>query len=147
MIGLDAATAIVDRALEKGRATGCAPLTVVVLDGGGHVVVAKREDGSGIMRFDIAFAKAWGALGLGVPSRTMAERARERPQIFDAFVTISGGRLFPAPGGVLVRDGANRIVGAVGVSGDTSDKDEICAVHAIAAAGLAADCGAPPAGE
>ncbi|MGH6959242.1 MAG: GlcG/HbpS family heme-binding protein, partial [Dongiaceae bacterium] len=124
-----------------GRETNCAPLTVAVLDAGGHLVAFKREDRSGIMRFDIAFGKAWGALGMGFPSRTLGERAAQHPTFFQLLAAVSQGRLVAAPGGVLIRDGAGNIIGAVGISGDTSDKDEVCAVAGIEATGLKADAG------
>jgi uncharacterized protein GlcG (DUF336 family) len=139
---LEQASTIVDVALRRGRETSCAPLTVAVLDAGGHLVAFKREDRSGIMRFDIAFGKAWGALGMGFPSRTLGERAEKHPVFFQAIAAVSQGRFVPAPGGVLIRDGGGDIIGAVGVSGDSSDKDEICAVAGIAAAGLKPDTGA-----
>lgn len=138
---LEQASTIVDAALKTGRETSCAPLTVAVLDAGGHLVAFKREDRSGIMRFDIAFGKAWGALGMGYPSRILGERAEKHPTFFQMLATVSQGRLVPAPGGVLIRDGAGEIIGAAGVSGDVSDKDEACAVAGIEAAGLKADTG------
>jgi uncharacterized protein GlcG (DUF336 family) len=138
---LDQASTIVDVALKKRRETGCAPLTVAVLDAGGHLVAFKREDRSGIMRFDIAFGKAWGALGMGYSSRTLDERAEKYPTFFQMLATVSQGRLVAAPGGVLIRDGGGDIIGAVGISGDSSDKDEVCAVAGIQAAGLKADAG------
>jgi len=140
-VTLAQASTIVDVGLKKGRETNCAPLTVAVLDAGGHLVAFKREDRSGIMRFDIAFGKAWGALGMGFPSRTLGERAEKHPVFFQAIAAVSQGRFVPAPGGVLIRDAGGDILGAVGVSGDSSDKDEICAVAGIAAAGLKADTG------
>ena len=138
---LEQASTIVDVALSKGRESNCAPLTVAVLDAGGHLVAFKREDRSGIMRFDIAFGKAWGALGMGFPSRTLGERAERHPTFFQTIAVVSQGRFVPAPGGVLIRDGGGDIIGAVGVSGDNSDKDEVCAVAGIAAASLKADTG------
>ena len=140
-VTLAQASVIVDTALKRGRDTGCAPLTVAVLDAGGHLVAFKREDRSGILRFDIAFGKAWGALGMGFGSRTLAERAANAQAFFGSLTAISQGRFIPAPGGVLIRDGEGDIVGAVGISGDTSDKDEVCAVAGIQAAGLVADPG------
>ena len=136
------ASTIVDVALKKGRDTNCAPLTVAVLDAGGHLVAFKREDRSGILRFDIAYGKAWGALGMGFGSRTLFERAANTPQFFNALYAASGGRVVTNPGGVLIRDAAGDIIGAVGISGDTSDKDEMCAIAGIEAAGLKADPGA-----
>jgi uncharacterized protein GlcG (DUF336 family) len=136
------ASTIVDAALAKGRALSLAPLTVVVLDPGGHAVALKREDGSGILRADIATAKAWGALGMGFGSRELAGRAAKTPGFFTALSAVSQGRMVPVPGGVLIRDSAGEVIGAVGISGDASDQDEICAVAGVEAAGLKADPGA-----
>jgi uncharacterized protein GlcG (DUF336 family) len=141
-VTLTQASTIVDVALMKGRETNCAPLTVAVLDGGGHLVAFKREDRSGILRFDIAFGKAWGALGMGFGSRELADRAAKNPLFFGVLASASQGRLVPVPGGVLIKDAAGSVLGAVGISGDTSDKDEVCAVAGIEAAGLKAAVGA-----
>ncbi|WP_375459554.1 heme-binding protein [uncultured Enterovirga sp.] len=140
------ASVIVDVALAKARELALAPMTVVVLDPGGHPVALKREDGSGILRVEIASGKAWGALGIGAGSRVLADRVASGAAgaAFVAAASVaSGGRLVPVAGGVLVRGPDGLVMGAVGVSGDLSDKDEICAVAGIAAAGLAADTGAP----
>ena len=136
---LELADRIADASLAEGRRVGAAPLTVVVLDPGGHVTVTKRSDGSGILRVEIAHGKAYGALGMGLPGRALANRAAQNPMFFTALAAVSSGRMVPVPGGVLIRDGAGRLLGAVGISGDTSDKDEDCAVAAIRAAGLVAD--------
>lgn len=141
-IPLQQASTIVDVALKKAREMKFAPLTVVVLDAGGHVVACKREDRSGIMRFDIARGKAYGALGMGFGSRTLAGRAAKTQMFFTALAAVSQGRFVPNPGGVLVRDATGTVIGAVGISGDTADNDEICAVAGIEAAGLKADPGA-----
>ena len=143
-VNLAQASTIVDVALKTGRDAKYQPLTVAVLDAGGHLVAFKREDRSGILRFDIAFGKAWGALGMGFGSRTLAGRAPKQPAFFTALAAVSGGRLVPGAGGVLIRDGAGDVVGAVGISGDTSDNDEKCAIAGIEAAGLKADPGADP---
>ncbi|HWK47932.1 MAG TPA: heme-binding protein [Stellaceae bacterium] len=140
-ITLDQASRIVDAALSHGRELGLAPLTVTVLDPGGHVVALKREDGSGNLRPDIAFGKAWGALGMGFGSRTLARRAGAAPAFFAALNAVSDGRVVPVPGGVLIRDERGTLMGAVGISGDTSDQDEICALFGIKRVGLAADPG------
>jgi uncharacterized protein GlcG (DUF336 family) len=140
-VTLAQASTIVDAALAQGHEANCAPLTVAVLDAGGHLVAFKREDHSGILRFDIAFGKAWGALGMGFGSRTLAQRAANTPQFFTMLAAASGGRIISNPGGVLIRGGSGDIIGAVGISGDTSDKDEACAVAGIVAAGLRADPG------
>jgi len=141
-VTLAQASTIVDVALKKGRDSNLAPLTVAVLDSGGHLVAFKREDRSGILRFDIAFGKAWGALGMGFGSRTLAGRAAKTPQFFTMLAAASGGRMVTNPGGVLIKDASGSIVGACGISGDTSDKDEMCAIAGIEAAGLKADPGA-----
>jgi uncharacterized protein GlcG (DUF336 family) len=140
-VTLAQATTIVDVALKKGRETSCAPLTVAVLYAGGHLVAFKREDRSGILRYDIAYGKAWGALGMGFGSRTLAARAVKTPQFFTMLAAASEGRMVTNPGGVLIRTPAGDIIGAVGISGDTSDKDEACAIAGIEAAGLKADPG------
>ena len=140
-VSLAQASTIIDVALKVARDQKQMPQTIIVLDAGGHVVCAKREDGSGIIRYDIAFGKAYGALGMGWGSRTSMERAAQNPNFFAAVEAASGGRLVPNPGGVLIRDAANVIVGAVGISGDTGDNDEIIAIAEIEAAGLKADPG------
>jgi uncharacterized protein GlcG (DUF336 family) len=140
-VTLAQASTIVDIALKKARELKQMPQTIVVLDPGGHVVCAKREDNSGIIRYELAFGKAYGALGMGWGSRTTGERVTQNPNFLTAMVGASGGRVVPNAGGVLVRDAANKILGAVGVSGDVADNDEIIAVAGIEAAGLKADPG------
>ena len=141
MLTLEIADRIADGTLAAGRAKGAQPLTVVVLDAGGHVVVAKRSENSGILRIEIATGKAYGALGFGLPSRVLHGRAADNPNFFNAVAMASGGRLVPNPGGVLLRDVSGRIVGAVGVSGDTADMDEVCAMAGIEGSGLTGDVG------
>ena len=138
---LAVADRIADATIAEGRARNAQPLTVAVLDTGGHVVVMKREDGSGILRCEIATGKAWGALGMGLPSRTLNERAAGNPNFFTALAAASGGRMIPNPGGVLLRDETGRVAGAVGVSGDTGDMDEECAVAAIRTSPFTPDFG------
>jgi uncharacterized protein GlcG (DUF336 family) len=127
---------IADAALAAGRGAGLLPLTVVVLDAGGHVVVQKREDGSGILRAEIARGKAHGALGMGIGSRIIRDRLKERPAFQAAIAAASDGRFIPVPGGVLICRADGAVVGAVGVSGDASDKDEYAAISGVRAAGL-----------
>lgn len=136
MITFSQAEAIATGALHRGRELRAAPLTVAVLDTGGHLVVLNREDGSGILRPQLATAKAWGSLGMGFGSRELARRAETAPVFFSALHAISDGRLAPVPGGVLIRDEAGSLLGAVGVSGDMSDVDEACAIAAVLGAGL-----------
>ena len=138
---LAAADIIADKALEKGRELKFQPLTVVVLDAGGQIKVVKRDDGSSLLRVEIALGKAWGNLGMGFGGREIARRGAKMPGFFAALSDMSGGRMVPVPGGVLIRSAAGEILGAVGISGDTSDNDEICAVHGILAANLKADTG------
>jgi uncharacterized protein GlcG (DUF336 family) len=137
------ANQIADGVLAKGHEMKFAPLTVVVLDAGGHVVVIKRDDGSSIMRPELATAKAWGALGMGFGGRELARRAQKMPGFFTALNAISDGRMAPVAGSVLLRNAEGHIIGAVGVSGDTSDNDEACIVPAVLAAGLTPDTGDP----
>jgi uncharacterized protein GlcG (DUF336 family) len=142
---LDSALSIAQTTLAEGRARGFAPLTAAVLDAGGHVVALLRADGASLLRPEIATGKAWGALGMGFGGRELAQRAAKMPAFFNALSDMSGGRMVPVPGGVLIRDAAGALLGAVGVTGDTSDNDEVCAVAAVRAAGLVADTGAPAA--
>jgi uncharacterized protein GlcG (DUF336 family) len=140
-VTLAQASTIVDVSLKTAREMNLAPMTVAVLDAGGHLVAFKREDGSGILRYEIAYGKAWGALGMGFGSRTLFERAGNTPQFFNALYAASGGRMVANPGGVLIRDADSDVIGAVGISGDTADNDEACAIAGIKAAGLTADPG------
>lgn len=134
-LSLEKAAIIVDETLARAREWKLRPMCVAVLDDGGHLKVLKREDGAGILRPRIAVGKAWGALGLGASSRSIAERLRDRPSFLGALADMSGGKVVPAAGGLLICDG-DEVVGAVGVSGGTSDEDEDIARAGIAAAGL-----------
>ena len=135
---LTQADSIITAALAEGRKQKLAPLVVAVLDAGGHLIAFKREDGAGFARFDIAFGKAWGSLGMGFGSRELTERAAKHPTFVTALAAASDGRMIPSPGGVLVKNGAGEIVGAVGISGDFGDLDERCAIAGIEATGFAA---------
>jgi uncharacterized protein GlcG (DUF336 family) len=138
------ASTIVDVALKTGRDANFQPLTVAVLDAGGHLVAFKREDKSGLLRFDIAFGKAWGALGMGFGGRTLAGRAPKSQLFFTTLAAASHGRFVPVIGGVLIRDAAGDVIGAVGISGDVSENDEKCGIAGVEAAGLKADPGVTP---
>ena len=140
-IKLAQASTIVDVALQKGRELSLRPLVVAVLDAGGHLVAYKREDKSAILRFEIAYGKAYGALGMGFGSRGLYERAQKAPMFITTLTAASQGRVMAAPGGVLIQDQNGDTIGAVGISGDTSDNDEACAVAGITAAGLKAETG------
>jgi uncharacterized protein GlcG (DUF336 family) len=141
-ITLEQAQTIVDRALAHGAANDLNPLTVAVLDPGGAVVALARQDGSGNLRPDIAVAKAWGVLGMGMTNRAIAARAADSPEFFTSIAALAGGRILSVPGGVFVRDADGRLLGAVGVTGDASLNDEAAALAGIAAAGLVGQTGA-----
>ncbi len=140
---LDVASRIVDTALAKGQEKGFAPLTVVVLDAGGQIRVLKRSDGASLMRPEIAVGKAYGCLALGFGGRELARRAAKMPAFMGAASDLAGGKMVPVPGGVLIRSAAGELIGAVGITGDTSENDELCAVAGIQAAGLTPDTGDP----
>lgn len=137
-LGIDLASArqIIAAALSLGKDGGLKPLAVVVLDAGGHVVAAEREDGTSNKRFEIAHAKAFGAISLGMGSRALMKRAEEQPYFVIGASQAIGSALIAVPGGVLVRSAEGDLLGAVGVSGDTSDNDEQAAVEGIHQAGL-----------
>jgi len=137
-LNLAKAQSIVSAALAHGRSLSLKPLTVAVLDAGGHLLAFAREDNSSNLRPQIATGKASGALALGVSSRKIGEMAIERPTFINAAGLISQAGIIPAAGGVLIQDSDGVVVGAVGVTGDTSDNDELCAIAGIAAAGLTA---------
>ncbi|QIX26479.1 heme-binding protein [Nocardioides sp. JQ2195] len=137
-ITLETARTIIAGARAAGADAALKPLTVVVLDAGGHVLAVEREDGASNKRFEIAFGKAHGALALGVGSRALMARAEQQSYFIAAAASSIGGALVPVPGGVLVRDDEGILLGAVGVTGDTSDNDEMAAVAGIERAGLAA---------
>lgn len=139
MLTLATANALIAAAFAAGA--GMKPLSIVVLDAGGHVVAFQRADGASNLRFEIARAKAYGALAVGMGSRALFRRAQEQPFFTDALNGLADGRVMPVPGGVLIRNAAGQIIGAVGVTGDTSDNDEIAAVAGIKAVGLTPDAG------
>jgi uncharacterized protein GlcG (DUF336 family) len=141
VLDLETARTVVAGARAHAASAGFKPMTVVVLDAGGHVVAVEREDGSSTKRFEIAFGKAHGAIALGMGSRSIMERAEQQPYFIAAVTHAAGGALVPVPGGVLVRDAEGVLLGAVGVTGDTSENDESAAVAGIEAAGLSAQPG------
>jgi uncharacterized protein GlcG (DUF336 family) len=140
-VNLEQALLIAKTSLEKGREMKFHPLTVIVLDAGGQMKALLREDNCSILRQDIAMGKAWGALGMGFGGRELARRAEAMPSFFVALNAMSGGKMVPVPGGVLIRNAEGQIIGSVGITGDTSINDETCAVAGISAAGLVADTG------
>lgn len=135
-ISLRRARTIIRKTLEKGRELELKPLSVVVLDAGGHVQAFEREDGASPGRFGIAHGKAYGAVMLGMAGTAQMQRAETQAYFMAAVNGVYGGQVVPVPGGVLVRDARGRTVGAVGVTGDTSDNDAIAALAGIEATGL-----------
>jgi uncharacterized protein GlcG (DUF336 family) len=138
---LDVARKILDVALAKGVEKKLKPLVVAVLDARGCIKALAAQDGTSLLRSEIAHGKAYGALAMGMGSRALFQRAQEQAYFVSAVNTLARGALVPVPGGVLIQDGSGALLGAVGVSGDSSDNDEICAVAGIEAAGLKANAG------
>jgi len=143
VIKLEQAERIIDAVLARARELRCRPMSVVVVEPGGPVKAFKKEDGSSMMRFEMAFGKAYAALALGRHSTLVRLRAEERPLFMDYLMRASDGRIFPEGGGVLIRDDAGEVIGAVGVTGDLQERDEELAIHGVRAAGLRTDedCG------
>ncbi len=133
------ANQIIHIAIKTARGLQLAPLTVVVLDEAGHLKAMQREDGATMLRQQIATAKAWGAVNMGISSRALATVAEQRPDFMNALISLSEGKVMPITGGVLIRDQDNAIIGAVGISGDVSDHDELCAITGIEVVGFKAE--------
>ncbi|WP_150523190.1 GlcG/HbpS family heme-binding protein [Roseibium sediminis] len=138
---LSTAQNIISAALKKAEELQLKPLTIAVLDDGGHLVALVRQDGSSILRPQIATGKAMGALAVGTGTRWLQANAETRPHFVQALNGASGGAIIPVPGGVLVKSTDGDVLGAVGITGDTSDNDEAAAVAGIEAVDLVADCG------
>jgi uncharacterized protein GlcG (DUF336 family) len=136
-ITLEQAQTMIQVARDKGREMGLKPLSVAVLDTGGHLLAFAREDGASVGRFEIARGKAYGCLMLGMPGSAILARAEQQPYFVAALNGAYDGKFIPVPGGVLVLQG-EAIIGAVGVTGDTSDNDAAVAVAGIEAAGFTA---------
>jgi uncharacterized protein GlcG (DUF336 family) len=139
MITLRKSQTILKAALAKAREMELKPLTVVVLDAGGHVIAAAREDGASPGRFELARGKAYGSVMLGIAGTAQRDRAEAQAYFVQAMNGLYGGRFVPVPGGVLVRDRKGAVVGAVGVTGDTSENDAAVALAGIEAAGLSGE--------
>ena len=136
---LDTARTIIRAAFEKGQQMGLNPLSVAVLDAGGHLLAFERQDGASPGRFGIAQGKAYGAVMLGMGGKAQMARAEQQAYFMAAMNGVFGGQVVPVPGGVLLRDDAGRIIGAVGVTGDASDNDEAAALAGATEAGLVAE--------
>ena len=136
---LQQANAIIEAVLEDARAKDMPPLAVAVLDGGAHLKALQREDGVSFLRVQIAEAKAWGALAMATDSDKLAERYAQDDQqkgFINALNAMTGGRIVPLPGGVLLRDATGQVIGAVGAAGGVSEDDEACVRAAIRQNGL-----------
>lgn len=142
-ISLNTSLAIAQAALACGKSNGFKPLVVVVLDSGGLLKTYLAEDDTSLLRFNIALGKAWGCLGMGFAGREFERRAAAQPLFINSLQAMSEGKVVPVRGGVLIRSESGQLIGSIGISGDTSPNDELCAIHGIKAAGLIADHGDP----
>jgi len=138
-VTLHQAEAIIDAILARARELACRPMAVAVTDLGAHVSAFKKEDGSAMLRFEMAMGKAYAALALGRSSSLVRVRAEERPLFMSYLMSASEGQIFAEGGGMLIRDQSGELIGAVGVTGDTQERDEELAAHGIRAAGLKTD--------
>ncbi|HYP85926.1 GlcG/HbpS family heme-binding protein [Variovorax sp.] len=134
---LQQAQTIIEAALKKSKESGYQPMGIAVLDAAGNLKAFASEDGASMFRFDVARAKAWGAVGMGVASRKLAERAKDNPNFFVALAATADGKFLPQTGAVVIRDAAGGLLGAVGASGGTGDEDEAICIAGVQAAGLA----------
>ena len=139
MVKLEQANRVIEAILARGRELKCRPLSVVVVEPGASVKSFQKEDDSSMLRFEMAYGKAYAALALGRSSSLVRLRAEERPMFMEYVIRASGDRIFPEGGGMLIRDNDGEIIGAVGVTGDTQERDEELAAHGIRAAGLKTD--------
>lgn len=139
MLTLAQARTIIQAIIDRGAETGCRPLSVIVVEPGCKVKAFEKEDGASMMRFEMAFGKAYAALALGRSSRLVRIRNEEKPAFMRYLMAASGDQIFPEGGGMQIRDADGNVIGAVGVTGDTEDRDEELAVHGIQAAGLLTD--------
>jgi uncharacterized protein GlcG (DUF336 family) len=138
-ITLELADRLIDAILERGAELDCRPLSVIVVEPGCKVKAFKKEDGSSMIRFEMAYGKAYAALAMGRSSKLVKVRAEEKPDFMRYLIGASGGQLFPEGGGLQIRDTAGEVIGAVGVTGDTEDRDEELAAYGIRAVGLKTD--------
>merc|ERR1711990_267343 len=132
-LSLDEANKIIAAAFAKGKEMNLKPLSVAVLDAGGHLKAFAKQDGSSMLRFEIAFGKAYGALSCGTGSRWLNEQAATRPHFLEGLSAVSGGKIIAVPGGVVVKNDKGETLGAVGITGDTSDNDEQCCIAGVKA--------------
>jgi uncharacterized protein GlcG (DUF336 family) len=135
---LQQASQIITAALAKSKESGYQPMGIAVLDAAGNLKAFVSEDGASMFRFDIARAKAWGAVGMGVSSRVLAQRAKDNPNFFVTLAATADGRFLPQTGAVLVKNADGAVLGAVGASGGSGDEDEAICIAGVLAAGLVA---------
>jgi uncharacterized protein GlcG (DUF336 family) len=135
-LSLTQANDILQAALLSARQSNFKPMGVIVLDDSGNIKAYAREDGASMFRFDIARAKAWGAIGMGISSRALFERAKDNPNFFVSLAATADGKFLPQTGAVLVKDASGAVIGAVGASGGTGDEDEAICIAGIKAVGL-----------
>ena len=133
---LDQANRIIGAALAASREAGYKPMGIAVLDDAGHLKAFAREDGASMFRFEVAQAKAWGAVGMGASSRVLGQRAKDNPNFFVSLAATAGGKFLPQTGAVLIKNAEGQVLGAVGASGGTGDEDEAICMAGVAAAGL-----------
>ena len=138
---LEQSNNMIKAAFAKGKELELAPLTVAVLDAGGHLIALQRDDGATFLRPQIAFGKAWSSLALGIASRKLFGMGEEQPMFMNSLINLSDQKLIPVPGGVLIKNSDGEVLGAIGITGGTSDNDEACAVAAVEAVNMIADCG------
>jgi uncharacterized protein GlcG (DUF336 family) len=138
VLTLQQANQIITAALAKSKESGYHPMGIAVLDASGNLKAFASEDGASMFRFEIARGKAWGAAGMGVSSRTIAQRAKDNPNFFVSLSATSGGKFLPQPGAVVIKDAQGKVIGAVGASGGTGDEDEAICIAGVQAAGLVA---------
>jgi uncharacterized protein GlcG (DUF336 family) len=139
MVSLEQSNHIIEAIFARGRELSCRPLSVVIVESGAKVKAFQKEDGSAMMRFEMAFGKAYAALALGRSSSLVRVRTEERPLFMQYLMRASGDQIFPEGGGMLIRDNEGEVIGAVGVTGDTQERDEELAAHGIRAAGFKTD--------
>src|ERR1700758_3748892 len=138
-VTLDQAERIIDAIIERGAALNCRPLSVIVVEPGCKVKAFKKEDGSSMIRFEMAYGKAYAALAMGRSSKLVKQRAEEKPMFMRYLITASDEQMFPEGGGLQIRNAAGEVIGAVGVTGDSEERDEELAAHGIRAIGLKTD--------
>jgi uncharacterized protein GlcG (DUF336 family) len=134
-ISLDEAVTIINGCFAAAKSHKLRPLTAVILDAGGRLKAALKQDGCAMLRFEIAYGKAYAALSMGRPSRLVLQKQREKPVFMDNLMGLADGPMFLEAGGQLIRDAAGEVVGAIGVTGDAGEMDDVCAVAGIHAAG------------